>query len=72
MLYSLAADIVPDLAIDAIALASDVALHLGPPLGVVLQSDEIAGRKIPGLPQEMLLLKSKTVAISELISLQRC
>jgi hypothetical protein len=58
-----AVDIFPDFAFGTIALASDVTLHLGPPVAVVLQSDDSAGLAIPGLPNSMILIKSKTVAI---------
>ena len=60
-----AVDIFPNLAFDTIALASDVTLHLGPPAAVLLQSDEIADLAIPGLPNGMILIKSKTVAIPD-------
>jgi hypothetical protein len=58
-----AVDIFPDLASGTIALASDVTLHLGPPVAVLLQSDDSAGLAIPGLPKGTILIKSKTVAI---------
>ncbi|EAQ92071.1 hypothetical protein CHGG_00306 [Chaetomium globosum CBS 148.51] len=58
-----AVDIFPDLAAGTIALASDVTLHLGPPVAVLLQSDDSAGLAIPGLPNGTILIKSKTVAI---------
>jgi ATP-dependent DNA helicase PIF1 len=58
-----AADIFPDLACGTIALASDVTLHLGPPVAVLLQSDDSAGLAIPGLPNGTILIRSKTVAI---------
>ena len=60
-----AVDIFPDFAAGAIALAGDVTLHLGPPVGILLQSDDIADLAIPGLPQGTILVKSKTVAIPE-------
>ncbi|EAQ88598.1 predicted protein [Chaetomium globosum CBS 148.51] len=41
----------------------DVTLHLGPPVAVLLQSDDSAGLAIPGLPNGTILIKSKTVAI---------
>ncbi|EAQ93239.1 predicted protein [Chaetomium globosum CBS 148.51] len=56
-------DIFPDLAAGTIALASDVTLHLGPLVAVLLQSDDSAGPAIPGLPNGTILIKSKTVAI---------
>ncbi|EAQ84157.1 predicted protein [Chaetomium globosum CBS 148.51] len=58
-----AVDIFPDLAAGTIALASDVTLHLGPPVAVLLESDDSAGLAIPGLPNGTILIKSKTVAI---------
>ncbi|EAQ92510.1 hypothetical protein CHGG_00745 [Chaetomium globosum CBS 148.51] len=58
-----AVDIFPDLAAGTIALASDVTLHLGPPVAVLLQSDDSAGLAILGLPNGTILIKSKTVAI---------
>jgi ATP-dependent DNA helicase PIF1 len=58
-----AVDIFPDLACGTIALARDVTLHLGPPAGVLLQSDDSAGLAIPGLPNGTILIKSKTVAV---------
>ncbi|AEO59421.1 hypothetical protein MYCTH_2307709 [Thermothelomyces thermophilus ATCC 42464] len=58
-----AADIFPDLAAGTIALASDATLHLGPPVAVLLESDDSAGLAIPGLPNGTILIKSKTVAI---------
>jgi hypothetical protein len=58
-----AVDIFPDLASGTIALASDVTLHLGPPMGVLLESDDSAGLAIPGLPNGTILIKSKTVAV---------
>jgi hypothetical protein len=58
-----AVDIFPDLASATIALASDATLHLGPPVAVLLQSDDSAGLAIPGLPNGMILIKSKTVAV---------
>jgi hypothetical protein len=58
-----AVDIFPDLASGTIALAGDVTLHLGPPVAVLLQSDDSAGLAIPGLPNGTILIKSKTVAV---------
>ncbi|EAQ90322.1 hypothetical protein CHGG_02257 [Chaetomium globosum CBS 148.51] len=58
-----AVDIFPDLACGTIALANDVTFHLGPPVAVLLQSDDSAGLAIPGLPNGTILVKSKTVAI---------
>jgi hypothetical protein len=58
-----AVDIFPDLASGTIALASDATLHLGPPVAVLLQSDDSAGLAIPGLPNGMILIKSKRVAV---------
>jgi hypothetical protein len=58
-----AVDIFPDFASGTIALASDVTLYLGPPVAVLLQSDGNAGLAIPGLPNGMILIKSKTVAV---------
>jgi hypothetical protein len=58
-----AVDIFPDLASGTVALASDVTLHLEPPLAVLLQSDASAGLAIPGLPNGTILIKSKTVAV---------
>jgi hypothetical protein len=58
-----AVDIFPDLAVGSIALASDVTLHLGPPVAVLLESDASAGLAISGLPNGTILIKSKTVAI---------
>jgi hypothetical protein len=58
-----AVDIFPDLAAGTIALASDATLHLGPPVAVLLQSDDSAGLAIPGLPNGMILIKSTTVAV---------
>ncbi|MBE3048862.1 hypothetical protein IMZ48_41465 [Candidatus Bathyarchaeota archaeon] len=60
-----AIDIFPDLPCGAIPLASDVTLHLGPPVAVLLQSDDIADLAIPGLPNGTILIKSKTVAIPD-------
>ncbi|KAK0710680.1 hypothetical protein B0H67DRAFT_554777 [Lasiosphaeris hirsuta] len=60
-----AVDILPDLTAATIALASDVTLHLGPPAGILLQSDDIADFAIPGLPKGTVLIKSKTVAIPD-------
>ena len=59
----MAVDISPDLAFGTIALTSDVTLHLGPPVAVLLQSDDSADLAIPGLPNGTILIKSKTVAI---------
>ncbi|EAQ83063.1 hypothetical protein CHGG_10881 [Chaetomium globosum CBS 148.51] len=59
----MAVDIFPDLAFGTIALTSDVTLHLGPPVVVLLQSDDSADLAIPGLPNDTILVKSKTVAI---------
>jgi hypothetical protein len=58
-----AVDIFPDLASGSIALASDATLHLGPPVAVLLQSEDTAGLAIPGLPNGTILIKSKTVAV---------
>jgi ATP-dependent DNA helicase PIF1 len=58
-----AVDIFPNLASGTIALASDATLHLGPPMAVLLESDDSAGVAIPGLPNGTILIKSKTVAI---------
>jgi hypothetical protein len=58
-----AVDIFPDFASGTIALASDVTLHLGPPMAVLLQPDDSADLAIPGLPNGTILVKSKTVAI---------
>ena len=38
-----AVDILPDLSAGTIALASDVTLHVGPPVAVLLESDDSAG-----------------------------
>jgi hypothetical protein len=58
-----AVDISPNVATGTIALASDVTLHLRPPVAVLLQSDDSAGLAIPYLPNGTILIKSKTVAI---------
>jgi hypothetical protein len=58
-----AVDIFPDLASGTIALASDVTLHLGPPVAILLQSDDSAGLAIPGLPNGTIPIKSTTVAV---------
>ncbi len=58
-----AVDIFPDLSAGTIALASDVTLHLGPPVAVLLQSEDSAGLAIPGLPNGTILIKSTTVAV---------
>ncbi|KAL2186840.1 hypothetical protein L209DRAFT_771518 [Thermothelomyces heterothallicus CBS 203.75] len=63
----LPADIFPDLAAGTIALASDATLYLGPPVAVLLESDDSAGLAIPGLPNGTILIKSKTVAIPNAI-----
>ena len=60
-----AVDIFPDFSAGAIALASDTTLHVGPPVAVLLQSDDIADLAIPRLPQGTILIKIKTVAIPE-------
>ncbi|KAK3386497.1 hypothetical protein B0H63DRAFT_493305 [Podospora didyma] len=48
-----------------IALASDVTLHLAPPTGILLQSDDIADFAMPGLLKGTVLINSKTVAIPD-------
>ena len=58
-----AVDIFPDLTTGTIALASDVTLHLRPPVAVLLQSDDSADLAIPGVPNGTVLIKSKAVAI---------
>jgi ATP-dependent DNA helicase PIF1 len=58
-----AVDIFPDLAASTITLASDVTLYLSSPVAILLQSDDIAGIIIPGLPKGIILMKSKKVAI---------
>ncbi|EAQ87477.1 predicted protein [Chaetomium globosum CBS 148.51] len=58
-----AVDIFPDPAAGTIALASDVTLQLGPPVAVLLQSDDGADLAIPELPNGTILIKSNTVAI---------
>jgi hypothetical protein len=58
-----AVDIFPDLSAGTIALASDVTLHLGPPVAILLESDDSAGLVVPGLPNGTILIKSKTVAV---------
>jgi hypothetical protein len=58
-----AVDIFPDLASGTIALASDLTLRLGPPVAVLLQSDDSAGLAIFGLPNGTVLIKCMTVAI---------
>ncbi|KAK4129805.1 hypothetical protein N657DRAFT_687061 [Parathielavia appendiculata] len=60
---SKAVDVFSNLASDTITLARDVTLHLGPPVAVLLQSDDSAGLAIPGLPYGMILIKSKAVAV---------
>ena len=60
-----AVKIFPDLFAGIITLTSDVILYLGPPVAVLLQSDDIANLTIPGLPKGTILIKSKTVAIPE-------
>ncbi|EAQ84524.1 predicted protein [Chaetomium globosum CBS 148.51] len=39
--------------------ASDVTLHLGPPVAVLLESDDSAGLAIPGLPNGTILIKEQ-------------
>ncbi|KAH8645343.1 hypothetical protein BX600DRAFT_485118 [Xylariales sp. PMI_506] len=58
-----AVEVFPDPHTGAVALTGDVTLHLGPPAAVLVQSDEIAGISIPGLPPGTLLLKSKPVPV---------
>ena len=58
-----AVEIFPDLSVGTIALARDATLYLGPPVAVLLQSDDIADLVIPGLPVRTILLKSKMVAV---------
>ncbi|KAK4118192.1 hypothetical protein N657DRAFT_716165 [Parathielavia appendiculata] len=58
-----AVDIFPDLASATIALAGDVTLHLGPPVAVLLQSDDSTDLAIPGLPNGTILIKSTTFAV---------
>ena len=62
-----AVDIFPNLASDTITLASDVTLHLGPPVAVLLQSNDIRNLIIPRLPKGIILIKSKAVAIPNAI-----
>lgn len=45
-----AVNIFPDFSAGVITLTGDVTLHLGPPVGILLQSDDIANLAIPGLP----------------------
>ncbi|KAK8093243.1 uncharacterized protein PG998_014644 [Apiospora kogelbergensis] len=47
----IAVDVVPGPVYASIAVASDVTFHLDTPLAVLLQSDAIAERAIPGLPR---------------------
>ena len=58
-----AIEIFPNLASGTISLTGDVTLHLGPPVAVLLQSDNITNLAIPRLPKGTILIKSKTVAI---------
>ncbi|KAL2257295.1 hypothetical protein VTK26DRAFT_374 [Humicola hyalothermophila] len=53
-----AVDIFPDSA------SGTVTLHLGPPVAVLLESNGSAGPAIPGLPNDTIPVKSKTVAMS--------
>jgi hypothetical protein len=43
-----AVDIFPDLSAGTIALAGDVTLRLGPPVAILLESDDSAGLAVPG------------------------
>ncbi|KAK3350299.1 hypothetical protein B0T25DRAFT_592226 [Lasiosphaeria hispida] len=60
-----AVDIFPDLTFDTMALTSNIMLHLGPLAAVFLQLDKITDLGIPGLPNGMILIKSKIVAIPD-------
>ncbi len=54
-----AVDVFPDLTRGSIAVSTDVTLHLGPPMGILLQSDETAHVAIPGLPKGRFWSRAK-------------
>ncbi|KAH6883845.1 hypothetical protein B0T10DRAFT_579901, partial [Thelonectria olida] len=59
-----AADIVPDPKYPRYHLADDVTIHFGPPLGILLQSNETKGVAIPGLPTGMILIRPISFSLS--------
>ncbi|KAJ3518612.1 hypothetical protein NM208_g14453 [Fusarium decemcellulare] len=59
-----AADIIPDPKYPGYHLADDVTIHFGPPLGILLQSNETKGVAIPGLPPGMILIRPISFSLS--------
>lgn len=55
-----AADIIPDPKFPGYHLADDVTIHFGPPLGILLESQDTKNLAIPGLPTGTVLIRPIT------------
>ncbi|KJZ68594.1 hypothetical protein HIM_12014 [Hirsutella minnesotensis 3608] len=55
-----AADVIPDPKSPGYHLADDVTIHFGPPLGILLESQETKGFAIPALPTGTVLIRPIT------------
>ncbi|KAH7025645.1 uncharacterized protein B0I36DRAFT_248705, partial [Microdochium trichocladiopsis] len=53
-------DIVPDPKFPGYHLADDMSIHFGPPLGILLESQDTRGLAIPGLPTGTVLIRHIT------------
>jgi hypothetical protein len=58
-----ALDVIPDPQFPGYHLADDVTIHFGPPLALILHSDETKHLAIPGMPEGTLLLKQAGTAM---------
>ncbi|KAH7461132.1 hypothetical protein FOMA001_g19195 [Fusarium oxysporum f. sp. matthiolae] len=59
-----AVDIIPDPKYPGYHLADDVTIHFGPPLGILLQSNETKDVTIPSLPTGMILIRPIAFSLS--------
>jgi hypothetical protein len=59
-----AADVIPDPKYPGYHIADDVTIHFGPPLGILLQSNETKGVAIPGLPPDTVLIRPISFSLS--------
>ncbi|KAJ3568908.1 hypothetical protein NPX13_g6264 [Xylaria arbuscula] len=59
----IATDIIPDPKYPGYHLADDVTIHFGPPLGILLESQDIKSLAIPALPMGTVLIRPTTYTL---------
>jgi hypothetical protein len=59
-----AVDVIPDPKYPGYHLADDATIYFGPPLGILLQSNETKGVTIPGLPPGTVLIRPISFSLS--------